>query len=230
MANFNISSFFNNSNSGAFGSFNFAEYASIKNGTYRKLVKANYKMQKSVSSDKTEKTEDKKKNQKVSTTDTTGMTKLKTEVDSLKTTATDLSKDDLWKQKNGSYDMDKISKAVKDFAKEYNNVIEQTGKVKSKDVSLQTSFMKSLTNTMSNSLSKIGVSVDDDGKMTVDEEALKKANVKDIKSVMSGKYSYAGQVADKASAISSAALRNSGTYGSSGSWSSSLSGMFDQWM
>ena len=53
--NFDISSFFNNSTSAnAFGSFNFGDYASIKNGSYGKLLKSYYAEQKKpISSDKT---------------------------------------------------------------------------------------------------------------------------------------------------------------------------------
>ena len=42
MAGFNISSFFNNSKPSFMSSFNFSDYASIKNGSYKKLVKAHY--------------------------------------------------------------------------------------------------------------------------------------------------------------------------------------------
>ena len=95
---------------------------------------------------------------------------------------------------------------------------------------MQTGFMKSLTSTMSKALSKIGVSVSEDGSLSVDEDVLKNANTKDVKSLLSGKYSYASQVADKASAISSAAARSAGTYTQNGTWSNTLSGMFDQWL
>ncbi|MDO5154901.1 MAG: flagellar filament capping protein FliD [Eubacteriales bacterium] len=225
MANFNISSFFNNFKSDGMSSFNFSEYASIKNGTYRKLVKANYGKQKNMLSTSTD-----KKNNKLDATDKTGITKLKTETEELKTAVKAFEKDDLWKQKNGSYDTEKITKAVKSFVNAYNDVVDQSSKVKAKDVSLQTGFMTNLSKTMKNSLSKVGITVEEDGKMSVDEDALKKADMKDVKAVFAGKYSYATQVADKAGAISSAALRSSSTYGSNGSLSSALSGMFNDWI
>lgn len=228
MANFNISSFFNNNNnSGAFGSFDFAEYASIKNGTYRKLVKKHYALEKESIPKKTDKTETKKKQNFL---DGTGLTQVKSEADELKKSAEALGKDSLWKQNNGKYDMDKITKAVKDMASQYNDVIGQAKKVSSKDVSMQTGFMTSFSNTMSNSLSKIGISFDSDGKMSVDEDKLKNADAKDVKSMLSGKFSYSEQIAEKASAISSAAQRGASTYSSTGALSSSLSNMFNNWV
>lgn len=236
MANFNISSLFGNSNSGFFGSVNFSEFASIRNGSYAKLTKAYYGGQKnpvSAKADKTDKTDKNNKTDKTTTkketVDKSGLTKMQTEAKELKDAAKAFEKDDLWKQKNGSYDMDKISSAVKNFVSEYNNVVDQSAKVSSKDVTMQTGFMTSMSKTMSKSLEKVGITVGDDGKLSVNEETFKKADEKDVKALFSGKYSYASQIADKATAISSAVNRNSGLYSSTGSWSSTLSEMFDQW-
>lgn len=234
--NFNISSFFKNSNSGVMGSFDFSEYSAVKNGSYRKLVKAHYKNQsdaiptKKNKTDKTDKADVTKKYSAVNNTDKTGLTKMKKEADSLKSAASALNDANLFKETNGSVDMDKITSAIKSFAKSYNSAIDQTDEVSSKDVSMQAGFMKSLSKTMSNALSKVGVTVGTDGKMTVDEDALKKADVKDMKNLFTGKHSYAAQVADQASAISSAALRNASTYSSTGALNSNLSSMFSDWI
>lgn len=234
--NFNISSFFKNSNSGVMGSFDFSEYAAVKNGSYRKLVKAHYKNQndaistKKDKTDKTDKSDVVKKYSAVNDRDKTGLTKMKKEADSLKSAASALNDTDLFKETNGSVDMDKITSAVKSFAKAYNSAIDQTGEVSSDSVSTQASFMKNLSKTMSNALSKVGVTVGTDGKMTVDEDTLKKADVKDMKNLFTGKHSYAAQVADHASAISSAALRSASTYSSAGTLNNNLSSMFSDWI
>ena len=59
--NFDISSLFGGFNSNStFGSFNFSDYASIKNGSYRKLVQSYYAKDKvDTKKSKTEKTDDK---------------------------------------------------------------------------------------------------------------------------------------------------------------------------
>lgn len=225
MANFNISSFFNNSRPSGFGSINFSDYALIKSGSYKKLMKAYFAQQKDTSATKEDKTTKKKP---VDDTVTTTISKMKSEADGLKTAAESLNDADLWKQTKGEYDKDKITSAVKKFASEYNDVLNQSAKVNAKDVVQQTGFMTSMSKTMSNALSKIGVTIGADGKMSVNEDTLKEANMKDVKSMFYGSHSYGSQIAQKASAISSAALRSSSMYSSNGALSSTLASLFNQ--
>lgn len=227
--NFNISSLFSNLGSGnALGSFNFSDYASIKNGSYGKLVKSYYAEQKKTpGNDKTTTTKPTKKEE---TVDKTGLTQMKKEADGLKSAAEALNKEDLWKQTDGKYDMDKIVGAVKTFANEYNDTLTQASKVNSKDVAQDVRYMSSMTNTMSKALSKIGVTVGTDGKLSVNEDEMKKANVSSIKSLFSGAVSYGSQIADRASEISRDTVMNSSIYGSNGTLSSSLSNMFNKWI
>ena len=227
MAYINISSFFGNVQTNGMNSFNFSDYASIKNGSYKKLVKSYLVQQKGDSADKGS-TSVKKPTK--DTTDQTGLARMKTQADSLKKSAKELSDDALWKQTNGKYDMDKIAKAVKGFANDYNDTIDQAAKVNSKDVSQQTGFMTSMTKTMSTALSKVGITVGADGKMSVNEDELKKADTKQLKALFAGYASYGAQMEQKASAISSAALRNSSLYSSNGTLSSAISGTFEGWM
>lgn len=227
--NFNISSLFSNLGSGnAFGSFNFSDYASIKNGSYGKLVKSYYAEQKKTpGNDKTTTTKPTKKEE---TVDKTGLSQMKKEAEGLKSAAEALNKEDLWKQTDGKYDMDKIVGAVKTFANEYNDTVTQASKVNSKDVAQDVRYMSSMTNTMSKALSKIGVTVGTDGKLSVNEDEMKKANVSSIKSLFSGAVSYGSQIADRASEISRDTVMNSSIYGSNGTLSSSLSNMFNKWI
>lgn len=227
MAGFNISSLFGNSSSGGFGSFNFSDYAAIKNGSYRKLMKSYYtqnKTEHSISS--TDKTN---KNEKIDKADSSGLSKMKSEADELKKAADALQSEDMWTKNNGEYDMDKITSAIKTFAKEYNDVIDQSGKVNSKDVATDTKFMMSITNTLSKSLSKIGVSLGTDGKLSVNEETLNNAKQNDLKALFSDSYSYGGQVSQKASSIGSSALRSSSLYSSTGQYSNSFSN-YNSWV
>lgn len=220
----NVSILFKSLNTSNNLNFNFSDYNSIRNGSYKKLVKAYYA--ESDTSNKASSTT-KKKN---TDTDTTGLTKMKKEADSLKKSADSLSDSDMWKMTNGSYDTDKIVSAVKDFAEDYNSVIEQSKKVDNKNVSQYTSYMTSLGNTLSGSLSKIGISFETNGKMSVDEDTLKNADSKNLKSLLSGTNSYAGQVAQKASNISSSALRSTSIYSENGTLSSMLNSTYTSWM
>lgn len=226
--NFDISLFFNNKNSGnIFSSFNFSDYASIKNGSYGKLMKSFYAEQKKSSvSDKTA-TNNTKKEQ---TVDKTGLSQLKKEADSLKTAAEALNEDGLWRQTNGQYDMDKIVGAVKTFAGEYNDTLTQAAKVNSKEIAQDTRYMSSMTSTMSKALSKVGITVGTDGKLSINEEELKNSNVSSLKTLFTGTVSYGSQIADRAGEISRDTVMNSGIYGNNGVLSSSLSGMFNKWV
>lgn len=227
--NFNISSLFSGfgSNS-AFGSFNFGDYASIKNGSYGKLMKSYYAEQKK--KPETSKTTTTPTAKKETAVDKTGLTQMKKEADGLKTAAEALNEDELWKQTDGKYDMDKIASAVKTFANEYNDTLTQASKVNSKDIAQDVRYMSSMTNTMSKALAKIGVTVGTDGKLSVNEDELKKASGTSIKSLFSGAVSYGSEIADKASNISKDAVMGSSIYGSNGALSSSLSSMFNKWI
>lgn len=228
----NISALFSGLGAGNANSINFGDYASIKNGSYGKLMKSYYAQQKGTAKhpSKADASDTAKPSKKKQVEDTTGLSQMKKEADGLKTAAEALQKEDLWKTSGGAYDMDKIAKAVNDFAKEYNNTLDQAGKVNSKDISQSVRFMNSMAGTMSKALSKVGITVETDGKLTVDEDALKKANGGSLKTLFSGAASFGGQAADKASEIARAAIMNSSVYSGNGTLKSSLPGMFNNWI
>lgn len=232
MAGIDFSAFFGNSsgNNSPLGSLSFTDLASIKNGSYSKLVKSYYSKQsgeKVSSKDKTDKTDKTKTSTKLDTKDTTGLSKMKKEADSLSKASDTLNSANLWQQTGGKYDTAKISDAVKSFAKEYNNTIDQAKKVTSSEVTKQIDSMDSMTKTMTKALSKIGVTVGTDGKLSVDEDKLKASNVKDIKALFDGSSSYAGQIGKFAEDAAKAAVNGASIYGSDGKVSSSLQGMFN---
>ena len=226
--NSNISSLF--SSLGTSSPINFSDYAAIKNGSYGKLAKAYYAKQKDT--DTVEKTSSKVSTKAKAKTDvdTTGLSKMKKDADSLKSAAETLNDNNLWKKTDGKADMEKIASAVSDFAKEYNDTINQVSKVSSKEVAQSAKYMTSMTGTMSNALSKIGISVGNDGKLSVDEDALKKSDVNKIQALFSGNNSYGMQIAKDANEISKATVMNTGTYAEDGSLTSTLSGLFNSWV
>ena len=237
--NSNISTLFNSlggssSNSVSMG-VDLANYAAIKNGSFGKLAKAYYgggvksadeTKSSSVSSSKTtEKSSSAKKD-----VDTTGLTQMKKDAESLKTSADALSKDDLWKKTDGKEDMTKIAGAVKDFANSYNKVIDQAGKVNSKEVAQDMKFMTGMTGTFTKILDKIGVSVGEDGKLSIDEDKLKKADVATVKSIFNGNGTYGSQIADKANSISKDTEISTSIYGNDATTSSALSSLYNQFV
>lgn len=227
-----LSSLFNNLTSGSlFGSVNFTDYASLKNGSYKKLVKAYYAEQnesvknESKASEKTNSV----KSKNSQSIDKSAMSQVKNDADDLKAAVNKLASEDLWKKTNDSYDEEKIKDAVKTFVDDYNNTLSQSSKVNSKEVSMDVQFMSSLSGTMSKTLSKAGISVGIDGKLSVSDDSLKKADISSIKSLFTGKVSYGSQIADKAEQISKDAVMNSSIYKNNGTSVSSIS-LFDNYI
>ena len=109
----------------ASGTFSLSDYAAIKNGSYKKLLKAYYAKQDT---------------EKVSSGGYTVQkaTLMKSGADALKKSADALNNDELWEKKKikkkdektgeeietHDYDWDAITKAVKSFVKDYKEVVE----------------------------------------------------------------------------------------------------------
>lgn len=230
--NSNLSSLFGVSSDSLFGSVSLTDYASIKNGSYGKLVRSYYAEQKkavssSTSTDSSSKTETTSAAKKKTATDSTGMTALKKSADSLKSATEELGKASLWQKTAGEYDKEKIATKVKAFADQYNDTIAQASKVTSKEVAQSVNYMQSMTATMSNALSKVGVTVGYDGTLSVDTDKLTEADDKSLKALFGTKASYAEQIENYASDISKATVMNSSTYDSTGSATSALLSMFE---
>ena len=206
------------------GTFSLSDYASIKNGSYGKLLKAYYAQEDA---------------QKVySNQDSVQKsTMIKSGADALKKSADALMDDSLWEKKKltkkdettgeeseiEDYDWDKITKAVKAFISDYNDVIEQAGESNSKEVLRNAVWMTGTTEANENVLSKIGITVGKGNKMELDDEKLKKADIGTLKTLFTGHNSFASKVSMKANSISNAAAWSSGTYKSNGTYNKSLS-------
>ena len=206
------------------GSFSLSDYVAIKNGSYGKLLKAYYAKQ---DADKASSGGDTVQKS----------TLMKSGADALKKSADALNNADLWKKKNikkkdektgeeieaYDYDWDAISKAMKSFVEDYNEVVEQAGDSNSKDVLRNAVWMTGMIESNENILSKIGITVGKGNKLELDEEALKKAGISSFKALFMGHNSFADKVSMKAKSISNAAARYTGTYKSNGTYDSSLS-------
>ena len=155
--------------------FNLSDYAAIKNGSYGKLLKAYYAKQDAEKASSGGDTVQKS-------------TLMKSAADVLKKSADALNNDELWEKKKikkkdektgeeievEDYDWEAITKAVKSFVEDYNDVVEQAGDSNSKDVLRNAVWMTGITESNENMLSKIGITVGKGNKLELDEEALKK--------------------------------------------------------
>lgn len=206
------------------GSFSLSDYAAIKNGSYGKLLKAYYAQQDA------EKAAGKGDSVQKSTL-------LKTGADALKKSADALTNPELWEkkaikktdEKTGKeievedYDWNAITKVVKSFVEDYNDVVEETGESNAKDVLRNAVWLTGMVESNETMLSKIGITVGKGNKLELDQEALKKADIQSFKILFTGHNSLADKISMKAGRISNAAARTSGTYKSNGTYNNVLS-------
>ena len=212
---------------------NLGEYSSIRNGAYRKLVKSYYKKMNSTDPDTTDKstTGSTGRNTKVNSTGTVALSTVKSEASDLVTSAKKLTatgKDSLFASEE-KYDADATYKAVSNFITQYNDTVDALSKVNSTAVKNAGNHMQNMTNIMSKGLSKVGITVGTDGKLTVDEQKFKAADMSKVKALFDGSSSYAGVVSSAAGRIASQAGNQisqlgGGLYGSNGYYNSYYSG------
>lgn len=217
--------------------FSLSDYASIKNGSYGKLLKAYYaKDGDSKTSEAAKKivggSEDSVSTNSQLSKDAAALTKssdvlLKKGEGSLFEEKELTTKDENGVEtKTKGYDRDAIYKAVSDFAKDYNALIDSASKSNNNSVLTTAVNMTNQTSVYSKALSNIGITVKDDNTLSVDKEAFGKADIESIKSLFSGNGSFADMTKSRTEMIASSAkadsLKASGTYGSSGAYTSAM--------
>lgn len=216
--------------SGMFG-INLSEYASIRSGSYGKLMRSYFSMD---STKGTSKSDDSTKNtiEDLATTTSTSKDSTKTLAaiesdakeltDSAKALYTRSNNKVFTKDSGGSYDTDKIYKAVKRFADDYNSMLDTAGKSSTNRISRSVSSMKNETSYNEKALKEIGITVDEKtGKLSVDETTFKSADTEKIKNLFNGTGSYAYSVATKAAMTESYAkseAAKSNTYTKNGTY------------
>lgn len=219
-----------------------SDYASIKSGSYSKLVKAYYsKIDSDGSSTKTEDKSD-KMSTSLAQDSSKKLAAIKSSADDLKESALkliDTGKDSLFTEKDiitknddgtqtttKGYDMDAVYKAVSSFVDDYNSVIDNVGKSDSTTVKSAANNMTNITNLYANTLKDIGITIGEDNKLTMDEKAFKAADAGKIKSAFNGSHSFAASISSQASFVNSSATREAAkanTYTDSGKYSNNFS-------
>jgi hypothetical protein len=219
------------SNAGIFG-INLSDYASIKSGSYGKLMKSYYAMQsdsssstKSSSSDST--TESKTKTSTSTSKDTSKvLANIESGAEELTDTAKELytrnSNKVFVKDTKGNYDTDAVYEKVSDFVENYNTLLSSAAKSSTTNISNAVSSMTTLTKSNSDALGEIGISVDSkNGTLSISSDTFKSAGMDKVKSLFYGTSSYAYGVATQSSMIDSyaqAEAAKSNTYTSTGSY------------
>lgn len=207
---------------------NYGDYASIRSGSYHRLLKAYYS---DALNDEVKQQVSPVTSTSTSKDDVKTLTKIENAVKDLKDSAAALQangKGSLYEKvektdKDGitteDYDRDAIFKAVDKFVKDYNSVLESAGDSNTVNILRSAKTMVNYTKVNERLLAKAGITIGEDNKLSLDKEKLDKANVTDLQALFAGRNSYAGQTQMQASmmdiyAKNEAAKAN--TYGRNG--------------
>lgn len=194
-----------------------SDYASIKNGSYAKLMKAYY------NGTGTSAVSQLASSSTVSKTEAAALTKVQTATDALKESADVLLEngsksvfartDITTKDENGvettekGYDTEAIYKAVNDFVSNYNSVINAANDSENDTVITKASSLATSTYINSNLLSKIGITINDDSTLSIDKDTFMDADMGTVKTLFNGSGSYGYRASAQASLINFAAER-----------------------
>lgn len=203
---------------------NYSDYASIRNGSYRQLLNAYYKSDASDEIKGALSTSTSKDDSKTLARIESAASDLKESAATLMTSGSKsvfekvTTTDDKGVKKT-DYDTDAIYKAVSSFVEDYNSLVDAVDKSDTTRILRAGLSMVKNTSANSNMLSKIGITVGSDSKLTVDEEAFKKADMSKVKTLFQGTGSYGYQVQTQAALIESHAkieAAKANTYASNG--------------
>ncbi|GFI03180.1 MAG: hypothetical protein HFI44_06640 [Lachnospiraceae bacterium] len=185
------------SSSGGMGNLNFlSDYASIKNGSYGKLMKSYYGVSQSSSTTASskkyssnnvlERILEEKKNPKVSKDVQKANGNLTMGLSSLKSSVSALQSDKTYTDtEKGQSAEDKVVSAVKSYVSDYNNVVNAAkGSTLSNKTAYVANMMRSSA-TNADKLSEIGVTINSDGTLELNEAKLKAAGTSKVQELFS---------------------------------------------
>lgn len=223
-----------NSMSSLMTSFNFSDLSSIRNGTYKMALDSYYSTQDSDSTSSSSSSSFDGVNSSTNNATlteaeqatlsqyqniTTATSNLLTNAESLSTTTNNtlFNTDEL--------DMDKVYEEVSDFVNNYNDMMSE-GITSSTFLNSQVDNLATNTAIYSSSLENIGITINSDNTLTIDEEKFKSSDIESIQSVFNGSNSFAAQVGDRASFINYLAdkeVNTTSSYNFSGNYENSFS-------
>ena len=231
-----------------------SDYSSIKNGSYGKLVSAYYKKIDSENASSTSKADKESGREKTETEKSKAAEKkqysaissnakdVSSKVETLTKTGDNSIFEKSWQTVKGEdgteskvydYDSSKISGAVSNFVSSYNKLVDSAADVSDVTTSTRASYMSKITSAYSDELSSIGITVKDDGKLSLNKDKLKAAGAEAIENVFTQKAGYGYKVSQAATSLETSASRaasSSSTYSKTGSFNSDLSSILDSFI
>ncbi|MCM1154187.1 MAG: hypothetical protein NC314_00605 [Roseburia sp.] len=172
------------------------DYASIKNGSYGKMMKAYYAKQKAAEE---EESSDSVKSSSKKTQDAASASAARKFYETAsKMNSLDYSADNI----------DKLYDSVSAFVKDYNSLMTSASKSKNSSVQAQADALNDYTYQNYKLFAKIGITMNSDRTLSIDEDTFKKVNertgatnVPTISTLFQGVNSFADKAADRASKI-----------------------------
>lgn len=215
------------------GNLNFlSDYASIKNGSYGKLMKAYYAKD---AADKTasegKDTETKKNSISTAADSAKTLSEIEKAADAMKESADSLlvkGSKSVFRKKNEKatvseeYDTDAIYKAVSGFVTDYNDLLSKISAASSKNLQSKADTLAAVTSANAKLLSRVGITVNSDSSLSLDEEAFKKSDMGTVKNLFGTTGAYGYKVSAQASMIDYTAAKEStrsNTYTANGTYS-----------
>lgn len=196
----------NNNNNSSFDMSGLSDLASIKNGSYGKLLKSYYNGSESA-----------KKlvgNKIASSSDKINTTKMRDNAAELKDAASKLAdtskKNDLFQQKEiksedgtvkKDYDREAIGKAVADFADKYNSFIDSAADSNNKSTLRTTTNLIDTLKANKKLLDDVGINIGSNNKLSVDPSKLENADMNKVKTLFNGPNSITSDAARSASEV-----------------------------
>ena len=215
------------------GNLNFlSDYASIKNGSYGKLMKSYYAKDAADKAASTGKDTETKKNSISTAADSAKtLSEIEKAADTMKESADSLlvkGSKSVFQKKNKKttaseeYDTDAIYKAVSGFVTDYNDLLSKTSAASSKNLQSKADTLAAVTTANAKLLSRVGITVNSDRSLSLDEEAFKKSDMGTVKNLFGTTGAYGYKVSAQASMIDYTAAKEStksNTYTANGTYS-----------
>ncbi|MCM1493134.1 MAG: hypothetical protein NC180_07930, partial [Muribaculaceae bacterium] len=204
------------------GDYSLADYASIRNGSYSRLLKSYYAKADSSSGKTSGNSSNKTYNywnydekikgmsanmSSVSKDSAETLDKIQTSAESLSSSAQKVT---------ATEDREKMYSAAAAFVKDYNSLMESSGKSQVGAIKASRSSIVGSTSANAEKLASVGITVNaKDNTLSIDASKFKSANLDTVKGLFDGKSSYAAKISSSASAIASHAKYEAGRIGTS---------------
>lgn len=98
-------------------------------------------------------------------------------------------------------DKDKAYNAFLDFVNGYNDLLDNTKDSENSNVIKQADYLKSLVSSNKSALSRLGVTVNSDNTLSINEDKFKEADLSTMKSLFTGVYSFGEKMTDRINQI-----------------------------